>query len=72
MKKYMITSIVYELIALCGGVFYWEFTKFNAFEGSTTLSVIQTHYFVLGMMFFLLLLVLEKTLPFPTKRQIFH
>ena len=27
MKKYMITSIVYALIALCGGVFYREFTK---------------------------------------------
>lgn len=68
MKKYMITSVVYALIALCGGVFYREFTKFNAFEGTTTLSVIHTHYFVLGMMFFLLLLVLEKTFAFSDKK----
>ena len=68
MKKYMITSIVYALIALCGGVFYREFTKFNAFEGTTTLSVIHTHYFVLGMIFFLLLLVLEKTFAFSNKK----
>lgn len=51
MKKYMITSIVYALIALCGGVFYREFTKFNAFEGTTTLSVIHTNYFVLAINF---------------------
>lgn len=30
----------------------------------TTLSVVHTHYFLLGMVFFLLLLVLEKNLSF--------
>ena len=30
----------------------------------TTLSVVHTHYFLLGMVFFLLLLVLEKSLSF--------
>ena len=72
MKKYMITFIVYALIALCGGVFYREFTKFNAFESSTTLSVVHTHYFVLGMIFFLLLLVQKRHSLFLIKRQIFH
>lgn len=51
---------------------WWRFLsriyKINAFEGSTTLSVIHTHYFVLDMMFFLLLLVLEKTFAFSNKK----
>ena len=44
------------------GVFFREFTKFNAFDGATTLAFVHTHYFALGMIMFLLLLVLEKTL----------
>ena len=48
----------------CGGVFYREFTKFNGFTARTTLSVVHTHYFLLGLVFFLLLVVLEKNLSF--------
>lgn len=65
---------VYDYIhCLCAYWFMWwrfyrEFTKFNAFEGTSTLSVIHTHYFVLGMMFFSLLLVLEKTFSFSNKK----
>ena len=39
----------------CGGVFYREFT---------TLSVVHTHYLMLGMVFFLLLVVVEKNFHF--------
>lgn len=42
-------------MALIGGVFYREFTKMNDYTGWTTLSVAHTHYFTLGMMFFLIL-----------------
>ena len=42
------------------GVFYREFTKFSGFTGKTALYVVHTHYFLLGMVFFLLLLLLEK------------
>ena len=49
---------------MAGGVFYREFTKFNHFSGKTTLGVIHTHYFLLGMVFFLLLLLLEKNFAF--------
>lgn len=49
---------------MVGGVFYREFTKFNGFTAKTTLSVVHTHYFLLGMVFFLLLLVLEKNFSF--------
>ena len=54
----------YAILAMAGGVFYREFTKFNHFSGKTTLGVIHTHYFLLGMVFFLLLLLLEKNFAF--------
>ena len=64
MKRYMNTALVYAILAMVGGVFYREFTKFNGFTAKTTLSVVHTHYFLLGMVFFLLLLVLEKSFSF--------
>lgn len=60
MKKYSTCSIVYAILALVFGIFYREFTKLNDFHGTTSLSVIHTHYFMLGMFFFLILLLLEK------------
>lgn len=64
MKRYMNSALLYAILAMVGGVFYREFTKFNGFAAKTTLSVVHTHYFLLGMVFFLLLLVLEKNLSF--------
>ena len=64
MKSYMNSALLYAILAMVGGVFYREFTKFSGFTAKTTLSVIHTHYFLLGMVFFLLLLVLEKSLSF--------
>lgn len=68
MKKYMNAALAYSLVAMAGGVFYREFTKFNGFMGKTTLAVVHTHYFVLGMVFFLLLLLLEKNFFFTQKK----
>ena len=64
MKRYMNAALLYAVFAMAGGVFYREFTKFNGFTGKTTLSVVHTHYFLLGMVFFLLLLLLEKNFSF--------
>lgn len=64
MKRYMNSALLYAILAMVGGVFYREFTKFSGFTAKTTLSVVHTHYFLLGMVFFLLLLVLEKNLSF--------
>lgn len=64
MKRYANAALAYALLAMAGGVFYREFTKFNGFTGKTTLSVVHTHYFLLGMVFFLLLLLMEKSLHF--------
>lgn len=64
MKRYINTALLYAVLAMAGGVFYREFTKFNGFTAKTVLSVVHTHYFLLGMAFFLLLLLLEKNFSF--------
>lgn len=68
MKRYINTTLLYAVLAMVGGVFYREFTKFNGFTAKTTLSVIHTHYFLLGMIFFLLLLLLEKNFSFTSAK----
>lgn len=60
-KRIMNASIVYGVLGLMGGVFYREFTKLNGF---TTLSVVRTHYLMLGMVLFLLLVLFEKNFHF--------
>lgn len=64
MKHYANCAIGYALTAMIGGVFYRELTKAISFSGSSSLSVLHTHYFVLGMFFFLILLLLEKSFSF--------
>ena len=64
MKRYINSALLYAVLAMVGGVFYREFTKFNGFTAKTTLSVVHTHYFLLGMVFFLLLLLLERSFSY--------
>lgn len=64
MRHYMNAALTYAALAMAGGVFYREFTKYNGFTARTTLSMVHTHYFLLGMIFFLLLLLLEKNFSF--------
>lgn len=64
MKRYINTALLYAILAMGGGVFYREFTKFNDFTAQTTLKAVHPHYFLLGMIFFLLLLLLEKNFSF--------
>lgn len=64
MKRCVNTALLYAILAMVGGVFYREFTKFYGFTARTTLSMVHTHYFLLGMVFFLLLLLLEKEFSF--------
>lgn len=49
MKRYMNPTLLYAILAMVGGVFYREFTKFNGFTAKTTLGVVHTHYFLLGI-----------------------
>lgn len=66
MKKLINTAFLYAIAAMAGGVFYREFTKFNGFTGKTTLSVVHTHLFLLGMLFILLVLLLNKQFSLTT------
>ncbi len=68
MKYYTKSAFIYMILALVGGVFYREFTKFYNYIGKTNLSIIHTHYFILGTFFFLTLLLLEKNFSFSTKK----
>lgn len=54
MKKLVQTSLVYAIAAMAGGVFFREFTKLRGFTGITKLSLVHTHLFLLGMLFFLI------------------
>lgn len=54
MKKYLNLSLVYAILAMAGGVFYREFTKWNKFTGVTALGKVHTHLFLLGMIVFLI------------------
>ena len=63
MKKYLNTAFVYALLALAGGVFYREFTKYNGFTGVTTLGKLHVHLFTLGMVMFLLAALFSAQLP---------
>ena len=62
MKRYINYSIVYTVLAVLGGMLYREFTKMDDYTGWTTLSVVHTHYFILGMMFFLILRLISMNM----------
>ena len=68
LKRYFNAAIIYAILAMVGGVFYREYTKYTQFQGATTLSFLHTHYFVLGMLFFLLLAILDKQFGFSSAK----
>lgn len=63
-KRYANMAVLYAAAAMAFGVFYREFTKLLHFTGQTNLSLLHTHYFMLGMFFFLALLLAERVLAF--------
>ena len=64
MKKFINYSFAYAILALLGGIFYREFTKFNDFTGTTVLSKVHVHLFVLGMLLFLFLSFALKNIKY--------
>lgn len=60
MKKILNISFVYFLLAMIGGVFYREFTKFYNYSGRTTLGYIHVHLLVLGAFMFLIIALFCK------------
>lgn len=69
-KRYANFAFIYAISAMVFGVFYREFTKFAGFTGDTRLSVIHTHYFLLGMVFFLILMLIEKNFAFSAEKNV--
>lgn len=55
MKKLINISFIYFILAMVGGVFYREFTKYFSFTGKTTLAFVHTHLLALGTIIFLIL-----------------
>lgn len=60
MQKIFKISSFYLFLGLALGVFYREFTKFNNFTGKTTLGLTHAHTLILGFVFFMIVLLLEK------------
>lgn len=69
-KKYFNLAFIYTIVAMVFGVFYREFTRFSGFTGKTNLSVMHTHYFLLGLVFFLILMLLEKNFAFSEQKNV--
>ena len=68
MKKYFTLSFIYLILALIGGVFYREFTKAFEFTGKTTLSIVHVHFFVLGVVLFLIIAILNHLINLEQNR----
>lgn len=70
MKHCINYSIVYTVLAIIGGMLYRELTKMNDYTAWTTLSVVHTHYFILGMIFFLILGLVSMNVNFKSDRTV--
>ncbi len=60
MKKSINYALCYAVLAMIGGVFYREFTKYMNFEGATALGKVHTHFFMLGMLMYLVIALFAR------------
>lgn len=60
MKRLYYAAIAYTALGLIAGLFYREYTESQDFTGDSQLSTTHTHLLVLGTLFFLIVLALEK------------
>jgi hypothetical protein len=60
MRKIYVAAHVYMILGLVSGLYYRELTKLNDFTGDSQLGLVHTHLLALGMLFFLIVLALEK------------
>lgn len=60
MRKILNTAHLYMILGVLSGLYYRELTKAEDFTGDSQLGVLHTHILALGMLFFLIVLVLEK------------
>ncbi len=60
MKKSLNYALCYAVLAMAGGVFYREFTRANGFDGKTALGKVHTHFFMLGMVIYLIIALFAR------------
>ncbi|MEV0201893.1 DUF2871 domain-containing protein [Nonomuraea sp. NPDC050691] len=68
MRKILNAAHVYMILGVVSGLYYREITKLTGFTGETQLGVVHTHLLVLGMLFFLVVLALEKLFALTSSR----
>src|SRR5699024_2455499 len=68
LKKLFYSAGIYAALGLAGGLYYRTLTHAQDFTGHTQLGIVHTHLLVLGMIFMLLLLALEKTFTLSKQR----
>lgn len=71
MRKSIIVSVAYGGLALALGVFFREFTRGMNYTGATSLSVMHTHAFVLGFLFFLVLALLKNHMKLDEEKKLY-
>ncbi|MBU3067006.1 DUF2871 domain-containing protein [Nocardia sp. NEAU-G5] len=71
MKTLVNTAHIYMIIGLISGLAYREVTKAEHFTGQTELSVVHTHVLALGMLFFLIVLALEKLFTLSDQKSLY-
>lgn len=62
MNRLFNAAALYTVLGLAGGLFYRELTHSRDFVGETQLGLVHTHFLVLGTVFLLVVLGLEKLL----------
>ncbi|MCP2322101.1 ABC-type Mn2+/Zn2+ transport system permease subunit [Hamadaea flava] len=71
MRKLYVAAHVYMILGLISGLAYREITKIQEYTGDTQLGVVHTHLLALGMLFFLIVLGLEKLFGLTENRRLF-
>ncbi|HFR3796174.1 TPA: DUF2871 domain-containing protein [Streptococcus suis] len=54
MKKYINIALIYAVVGLLSGLAYREIIKLTGFTGQTSLNLVHTHLFTLGMFLFMI------------------
>ncbi len=60
LRKLYYAAHTYMILGLVSGLAYREITKIKHFTGDTQLGLLHTHLLALGMLFFLIVIVLEE------------
>lgn len=68
MKKCLNYALAYAILAMAGGVFYREFTRFNNFTGETALGKVHTHFFMLGMLMYMIIALFMRHNDFSNEK----